>query len=311
MFFDPSSQHLNQFRQTEEIPARLQSLVIQGGNRRCLISRGIQILSQQIVHPEFDLYVHLVFSKDSIELFGKATVKKWLWVIQHEGDAEISFAGGESFALKANQHFFVQAEGAKENRFTFSQGRSVTVIVSLKPAGEKVVRQFYPDLWKRLQSKQDVTLHSSTYIEHYYREGLIQLVVPAVLLSAFLSAQWRMLLLLFCRQLNDVPLAEGKVVLAKQLLDQYPAQAWNLHELARRVGWNVQDLKTVFKRIYSVSPIEYLRHVRLELGILLVRSTTKPIVEIARECGFKRAHHFIRVFKAFTGKTPGQVRRER
>ena len=317
MFLYPSSQYFNQFRQTQDIPLWLQNVLIDGSNRQCWVSPRVQILSQQIAHPEFDLYVHYVFSNGAIELFGKTTTKKWVWVMQHEKDSAMSLPGLQQFTLNENEHIFVQAEGAKENRFSFAQGRSVTLMISLKPIGEKMLKQFYSDLWKRLEKPALVAVHSSTFIERYYREGLRLPVTAPVLLNAFLSERVRMLLLIFNQQLIDTPKFRGvshaieqKVILAKRLLDQYPGEVWTLRELARRTGWNIQDLKTVFKRIYAASPIEYLRQVRLQLGIMLVQSTTKTVVEISRTCGFKRPHHFIRVFKAFMGKTPGQLRKD-
>lgn len=237
--------------------------------------------------------------------------------MQHEGDMNIGLAGNVSFALKVNEHFFTQAEAEKENRFSFTQGRSVTLMISLKPAGEKMLKEFYGDLLKRLQKPSAFTVHGSTFIERYYRARLLLPDVVPILLYAFLSQLVRMLLLIFNQQLINASnftglpgVLERKVILAKQLLDQYPGEAWALRELARRTGWNIQDLKVIFKQVYQATPMQYLRKSRLQLAVVLVRTTDETIVAISRTCGFKRSHHFIRAFKEFTGKTPGVMRRE-
>lgn len=318
MFLEPSSQYTNKLQQAKDIPERFQPFLIEGSNRRCLLSPMIQILSQQIVHPEFELYVHHVFSKNIIELFGKTKGRKWLWFMQHRGVARANLFNSALLDVKSGDHFFMQMQEAKENRFSLGKGDSSIIIIVLKPAGDKMTKLFYPDLWRRLQKEHDVTLHSSTYIEHYYREGLLRPDIPVVLLNAFLSERLRLLLFLFNQQLIETfplhglsAIAQKKVSLAKLLLDQSPAGAWTLRELARRTGWNTQDLKIGFKQAYQIPPIQYLRNVRLQLGIMLVRSTTKTIREISRTCGFKRSHHFIRVFKKFAGKTPGELRKEK
>ncbi len=318
MFLDPSSQYLNQFRLTDEVPERLKHLLIDGSNRQCLVAAGIQIVSQQIALQEFDLFIHHVFAKRSIELFGKTQTKKWIWVMQHEGNTGVSLANGLSFDLHESEHFIGQTEAGRENRFTIEKGRGIIILISLKAPGEKMIRQFYPDLWTRLQrADKHLIHHPSVYIERYYREGLLRPTAPSVLLNTFLSVQIRMLLLLLSKQLIEAPLypgisslSEHKVQYAKQLLDQHPGEHWTLSELSKRCNWNIQDLKIIFKQVYGTSPSQYLRDARLQLALLLVRSTDETIVTISRTCGFKLPHHFIRTFKQFTGKTPGEMRRE-
>jgi len=56
--------------------------------------------------------------------------------------------------------------------------------------------------------------------------------------------------------------------------------------------------------------MDYLIQIRVEKSIELLRENNKKINEIAREVGYMNAHSFIRIFKKYVGKTPGEFRNE-
>ena len=66
-------------------------------------------------------------------------------------------------------------------------------------------------------------------------------------------------------------------------------------------------LSTLFKEGTGVSLLEYINTLRIEEGKKLLQSGCE-VNEAAEKCGFRGSGAFIRVFKKFTGVTPGQYR---
>ncbi len=64
----------------------------------------------------------------------------------------------------------------------------------------------------------------------------------------------------------------------------------------------------IFKKITSVSIIEYIQYRRVLEAQKLLLSTDKPILEICYDCGFNNIQHFYRIFKRLTNKTPARYR---
>jgi AraC family transcriptional regulator len=52
-----------------------------------------------------------------------------------------------------------------------------------------------------------------------------------------------------------------------------------------------------------------LRRLRAERAAALLRTTTRPLIEVAADCGFAHQAHMTRVFRAMFGVTPGEYRR--
>lgn len=66
----------------------------------------------------------------------------------------------------------------------------------------------------------------------------------------------------------------------------------------------------LIQRIYGISPIQLITKTRIAAASRLLRETPKQVAEIALECGFYDHSAFTRTFRAVTGITPTQSRRE-
>ncbi|PCE64431.1 helix-turn-helix transcriptional regulator [Sediminicola luteus] len=95
-----------------------------------------------------------------------------------------------------------------------------------------------------------------------------------------------------------------KVHQVRDLLDGSPQKQWHIPDLARQVNLNEFVLKKEFKRIFQSTLFEYAAHGRMELAKRLLRTTQKPVYEIAEEVGYKNATHFTAAFKKREGVTP-------
>ncbi|QDE39930.1 helix-turn-helix domain-containing protein [Luteibacter pinisoli] len=66
-----------------------------------------------------------------------------------------------------------------------------------------------------------------------------------------------------------------------------------------------------FRLFHHCTPGDYLRRLRVERAAQLLRSTRRPLLEIALECGFAGAAQFSRSFRAVHAVTPTAWRRSR
>lgn len=94
-----------------------------------------------------------------------------------------------------------------------------------------------------------------------------------------------------------------------ELLRQDLARAWTIEDLARLAGLSASQLFRAFKAASGSTPMSYLRQERIAEARRLLTTTTDPVGEIARRCGYADPYHFSRDFRRLTGTTPTLLRR--
>jgi AraC family transcriptional regulator len=95
----------------------------------------------------------------------------------------------------------------------------------------------------------------------------------------------------------------------REILESNLRHPASISELSQLLGIDRSHLTKEFKRRYGLPPGAYVRHKRLALARELLRTTHKPISEVAQELGFYDQSHFSRLFAAETGTTPLEFRR--
>ena len=103
----------------------------------------------------------------------------------------------------------------------------------------------------------------------------------------------------FSTELSSAPL-RAAVSFARQNFRSSPG----VDEMARRAGVGARQLRQLFARHLGESPMEFVRRLKVEHGIGLLRSTDRSIKEISFECGFRSPQYFSRAFKQLTGLSP-------
>ena len=86
-----------------------------------------------------------------------------------------------------------------------------------------------------------------------------------------------------------------------------PETAYSLGDLARFAGVSSRSLQTAFQRDLGVSPMAYLRQVRLERArqdLLLGRG---PVSEVAYHWGFSNLGRFATQYRARFGERPSET----
>ena len=83
-----------------------------------------------------------------------------------------------------------------------------------------------------------------------------------------------------------------------------------LDDLVRMSRMNRSTLCREFRRVYSTSPIHYILHKRIEESKIYLAESAIKITELSERLGFSSASYFNRVFKSFTGESPGEYRKK-
>ncbi|HTG95358.1 MAG TPA: helix-turn-helix domain-containing protein [Pyrinomonadaceae bacterium] len=81
-----------------------------------------------------------------------------------------------------------------------------------------------------------------------------------------------------------------------------------LSELAKSVNLSVWRLSHVFRSDLGMSPIKYLKLLRLEKAKYLLESSFLSVKEITYRVGINDESHFVRDFKKAYGNAPSQHR---
>jgi len=108
---------------------------------------------------------------------------------------------------------------------------------------------------------------------------------------------------------HQSPVLEGPVVRAQEIiLRRFSEPALSVSSIAAEVNMSDSKLSTEFKRVYRVTPLEYITSCRMNRARQLLRTTEMPVKDIALECGYYDISAFNRRFKTYTGMTPNQYK---
>ena len=99
-----------------------------------------------------------------------------------------------------------------------------------------------------------------------------------------------------------------KLYNARQLMLSNLHQNLSIRDISREMAINEYMLKKEFKRVFGYSINEFYAKEKMNKAKELLKSTQRPIYEIAGEIGYKNATHFSAAFKRFFGSTPKNFR---
>jgi AraC-like DNA-binding protein/ligand-binding sensor protein len=84
----------------------------------------------------------------------------------------------------------------------------------------------------------------------------------------------------------------------------------SLQEIAAASGLSAPYFSTVFKNEMGENLSSYLNRLRVEKAATMLAETNKALSEIAAACGFEDQSWFSKIFKSFTGTSPGKYREQ-
>ena len=81
-----------------------------------------------------------------------------------------------------------------------------------------------------------------------------------------------------------------------------------IDDMASAVAVSRSGLHRKVKHMLGTSPMEFLREARIRRAAKMLSESSKPITQIAYECGFADPKYFSKCFKASTGQTPTEYK---
>jgi AraC-like DNA-binding protein len=92
-------------------------------------------------------------------------------------------------------------------------------------------------------------------------------------------------------------------------IDAHIGEHISLDDLANQAGVSRFHFARQFRLSTGVSPMEYLRRVRIERSKSILQSREATIAEVAATLGFSDQSHFTRTFGRLVGVSPGSFAR--
>jgi AraC-like DNA-binding protein len=101
---------------------------------------------------------------------------------------------------------------------------------------------------------------------------------------------------------------ERHLLRAKDLMDGHYAESLSIGAIADAAGYSRAHFSREFRRVFRVSPREYLITRRLERAAALSRSTHKSVAELCHAVGLTSVGSFTTAFTRTYGMSPTSYR---
>ena len=83
-----------------------------------------------------------------------------------------------------------------------------------------------------------------------------------------------------------------------------------LRDIARSADVSERECTRIFSKTTNHTPVEYLRHYRIQMAERYLLESADSISDISDRCGFRDLSYFGRIFREETGRTPSQYRKD-
>jgi transcriptional regulator GlxA family with amidase domain len=106
--------------------------------------------------------------------------------------------------------------------------------------------------------------------------------------------------------------SSSTVAAAIELMEAEPERPWSVGELAREVHLSTRALQQAFARSAGLSPMRYLRQVRLarvHADLLDASADATTVAEVAARWGFVHHGHFAAAYRTRYGHSPAHTLR--
>ncbi|EKK5221794.1 superoxide response transcriptional regulator SoxS [Cronobacter sakazakii] len=93
-----------------------------------------------------------------------------------------------------------------------------------------------------------------------------------------------------------------------QWIDEHIDQPLNIDVVAKKSGYSKWYLQRMFRTVMHQTLGEYIRKRRLQLAAQELRTTRRPIFDIAMDYGYVSQQTFSRIFRRQFDRTPSDYR---
>jgi len=130
--------------------------------------------------------------------------------------------------------------------------------------------------------------------------------------DAYSSASVEQLLLDLAHKAQKIRHGQGQplwVSIVREFLHDHWSDVVTLEELARMTGMHPVTISKYFRRYFSCTLGDYMRKLKVDKALSLIKVNGGNLTGIGYECGFADQSHFIRTFKLYTGVLPGDYQK--
>ena len=206
-------------------------------------------------------------------------------------DREVTVDAGEILLQRAGDSYLLEATAEEGTEY---------LVTSYDVAPRESLMAYLPD---RKFSPE----HPNRYRELFSKIVRVS-KERGVCADSYLRALVQELLCRIIREQNAQTPQEAAdpVTAARWFMEKHFASPLSVGEIAAAVGISQSHLRSLFRRTWGEPPVRYLNRVRVERAKEMLASGQFPLEEIAVACGFQNEYYFSRVFKEFTGISPGR-----
>ena len=122
------------------------------------------------------------------------------------------------------------------------------------------------------------------------------------------AVQLRYLLYVFGRSAKENSV--GRLDKSIRYIHTHLRYELTVEELAAMEFLGVSRYREVFRSITGVSPVEYITRLRVERAKDILTQNTASVATVAEAVGYSNRNYFQRIFRKYTGKTPGDYRND-
>jgi len=112
-----------------------------------------------------------------------------------------------------------------------------------------------------------------------------------------------------CKPSSPLRYESNNIQHAIMYLNSHFRENPSMTEIARLYSYDPNYFCRLFRKSVGVSYKDYVRSLKLDYGMKLVRFTDLSITEIAANCGYETQTHFNREFKAYYKASPSSFRK--
>jgi len=109
-------------------------------------------------------------------------------------------------------------------------------------------------------------------------------------------------------ELRPGGMRETSLRLALRYIEDNLDQELSIPQIAGYIAVSPRQLSRIFKEFVNTSPAEYVSRARLDRAATLLRSTDRPVKDIAAQVGMPDIHYFTRAFARYAGAPPASFR---
>ena len=95
-----------------------------------------------------------------------------------------------------------------------------------------------------------------------------------------------------------------RLLVIRKYIMQAVAEPLSIDMLAKKASFSRSYFQFLYKKFFGVSCMQDIINARLGRAKFLLKSTDKPVYDIAKLCGYENVEHFSRHFKAELGLSP-------